>query len=203
MNYSRLIFSLKFNLIIILLISVNTFHSQAAIQQLRVLEGGKTQFTAIGKPAMLRISGVGSGPSGFFKIDTNNYLSGEVTVNLSTLQSGIELRDEHMKKNYLQTENFPSAKLSIQDLNLDSEANPINIKSPINGKNFKGQLTLHGVTKPVEGTFAMVPQSEENKITIKASYSLNLSDYNIDIPSYMGIKVADKVNVESVFDITK
>ena len=53
----------------------------------------------------------------------------------------VELRTTHMREKYLEVEKFPEAKLVIKDLDIKSGA-----KVP-----FKGNLTLHGVTKELTG----------------------------------------------------
>jgi hypothetical protein len=49
---------------------------------------------------------------------------------------------------------------------------------------------LHGKEKKVDGTYTV--QNGE----VKAHFPLTLTDYGIDIPSYLGIVVADTVNVD-------
>ena len=49
--------------------------SHAALIELRA-DNGSTKFTAIGKPAMLRISGQGAGPTGNMNIE-NQMVKGE------------------------------------------------------------------------------------------------------------------------------
>lgn len=171
--------------------------SHAALIELRA-DNGSTKFTAIGKPAMLRISGQGAGPTGNMNIE-NQMVKGELSVALQTLQTGLELRDDHMKTKYLEVGTYSLAQLSLNNVSLEKPLTEIKDKKV--SQKFTGVLTLHGVSKPVEGTFDLEP--EGNKIKITALFALNLSDFKIDIPSYMGIKVADKVDIETSFSFTK
>lgn len=169
----------------------------AATSELRA-SAGETHFTAIGKPAMLKITGEGAGPAGSFSVE-NNKITGDLSVDLKSLHTGIDLRDDHMKSKYLQVGSYPQATLSLKGLELEKA--PAEITGKIQGSKFRGTLTLHGVSKPVEGTFDVEPQGTALKV--KAMYSMNLSDFNIEIPSYAGLKVADKVDVETTFSLLK
>lgn len=103
---------------------------------------------------------------------------GMVTVDLRSLKTGIELRDKHMKEKYLEVGKFPEA-------HLKSAAGK-------DGK-FKGELTVHGVTKPVEGTYEFKGQELVAKFNVKAS------DFKISQAKYMGVGVEDDVEVKAQF----
>lgn len=68
-------------------------------------------------------------------------------------------------------------------------------KPELKDANFTGQLTLHGVTKPVTGKVNMSDEKE-----IEAGFKIKLSEYKIDIPKYLGITVADEVEVTVKID---
>lgn len=150
----------------------------AAAPEKLVPAGGEVKMTVIGKPSLIKINGKGEAPTGELKI-TDGKVNGEFKFDLSTLDTGIELRDEHMRDKYLQVNEHPEATLKIKDL----EQKP--------SGEFKGELTLHGVTKPVTGQFKM-----GDKKSVEAAFKIKLSDYQIDIPKYMGITVADEVDVK-------
>jgi polyisoprenoid-binding protein YceI len=149
---------------------------------------GQVRFTAIGKPGFLKIRG----ESGDHKPDAKihlrqNLLEGEFSFDLSHLKTGIELRDEHMKTKYLEVDKYPLAKLvlspiplTVQELNRDLN------------KNFKGMLTLHGVSKEVSGLFIF--RSGDN--SVDAKFNIELSDFGIAIPEHMGITVSKTAEVE-------
>ncbi len=64
-------------------------------------------------------------------------------------------------------------------------------KPKLSEQNFKGMLTLRGVTKPVEGKFSV-----GNKRDVSASFKIKLTDFNVEIPKYLGVTVADEVNID-------
>jgi polyisoprenoid-binding protein YceI len=67
-----------------------------------------------------------------------------------------------------------------------------------NGNNLKvtGNLTFHNVTKPV--TFDAVRENKDKQISVKGSFSILLTDYKIDRPSFMLMKVEDKMDLTFV-----
>ena len=62
---------------------------------------GKVTFLAIGKPAMIKIVGEGTGPHGDLTI-FDDKLQGTLTIDMKKLTTKIELRDDHMKNKYLE-----------------------------------------------------------------------------------------------------
>ena len=123
---------------------------------------------------------------------------GSLAVDLRTLDTGIDLRNEHLRQNYLEVDKgpgFDTATLSEIDLKGFSPDAP-------EGKgSFGGLLTLHGVTKTVTG--AVDVRQVGAGLRVKASFPVNLSDYSIRKPRYLGIGVKDIVQVEVAFAVTR
>lgn len=152
---------------------------------------GNVSFRAIGKPAFLKIDGKGEGPLGTLQIDGNK-MSGEMTFALKTLDTGIELRDEHMKEKYLKVNENPTAslKFSKQELSAPFDISAMQLKGPA----IKAILTLNKLSKEVSVDFKSENKGKELLVT--SNFSIKLSDFNIEIPEYAGIKVADEVKLE-------
>ena len=55
----------------------------------------------------------------------------------------------------------------------------------------KGTLTFHGVAKPV--TLQATRKDAGGKMTLTGEFPVNMSDYNIERPSLMGIKTEDEM----------
>ena len=151
---------------------------------------GSIEFEAIGRPNMLVIKGTGEGVTSSLTV-VNSTISGEIKFNLESLKTGIEIRDQDMKEKYLQTKSYPVAKIVFDKFQMPAGWN---IKSPkVVTSSFRGKLTLHGVEKEITGLFTISP--DFSKTTAK--FDVKLSDFKIQTPVYLGIKVADfvKVNV--------
>ena len=123
---------------------------------------------------------------------------GSVTVDLRTLDTGIGLRNEHLRETYLEVDKGPgydAATISKIDLK------GMNPAAPGGKGSFTGSLTLHGVTKTVAG--AVDVRQAGAGLRVSGSFPLSLSDYGIRAPRYLGIGVKDTVQVEVVLTVTQ
>ena len=125
-------------------------------------------------------------------------LDGSVAVDLRTIDTGIALRNDHLRENYLEVDKgagYDQAVLSdivLQGLNADAAA----------GKgSFTGSLMLHGVKKTVTGPVEI--RQAGTAWRVRASFPVNLPDYNIDKPRYLGVGVKDMVQVSVTFTATQ
>lgn len=151
------------------------------------ITSGAVTFKATGKPGFLKING--SGPELRGTLDkTEKGLSGEFSVTMDKFVTGIDLRDEHMKEKYFEVKKFPEATLKLKELPLDS-------KGQAKDTPFQASLKFHGVEKDVVGIAKV--DVDGSKSSIEAEFSIALKDFNIDIPTYAGIKVADTVVISA------
>jgi len=161
------------------------------------LENQKSEvnFLAIGKPGFLKIKGSGGRVTGGINLkDTSpkmTMLEGIAEVEMKDFVTGMSLRDKHMKNKYLEIKQFPLATLTFK-----SEI-PVELKaySESFSREFelKGTMNLHGVTKPIAIKFRL--EKNASALSYSANFELNLADYSIDIPSFLGVTVAKTVNV--------
>jgi polyisoprenoid-binding protein YceI len=125
-------------------------------------------------------------------------LDGSLAVDLRTLDTGIGLRNEHLREKYLEVNKatgFETATLSAIEL---TGLSPI---APEGKGSFTGLLTVHGVTKTVAG--AVDVRRAGDSLRVKASFRLDVPDYGIAPPRYLGIGVTDTVQVEVAFDVSR
>jgi polyisoprenoid-binding protein YceI len=125
-------------------------------------------------------------------------LEGNLAVDLRTVDTGIDLRNEHLKEKYLEVDKgagYDQAVLSEVTLQ------GINADAPAGKGSFTGSLMLHGVKKRVTGPVEIrqVPTGWR----VRASFPVNLPDYNIDKPRYLGVGVKDTVQVSVTFTATQ
>jgi polyisoprenoid-binding protein YceI len=132
--------------------------------------------------------------TGTVRISGASALDGSIAVDLRTLDTGISLRNDHLREDYLEVDKgagFDKAVLSEITLNgLNAEA--------LDGKGtFSGSLTLHGVKKTVSGPAEVRKAGIGSRV--KASFPVNLADYNIPEPRYLGVGVKNTVQVDVTF----
>lgn len=161
-------------------------------------EESKVEFKAVGKPSMLKINGTEGKLKGQVQVN-GEVVSGEFIVPLDSVTTGISLRDEHMKKKYLETDKYPNAILKISELKLAKNV----LKEMLSQKGvpFKGILNIHGNESPVEGTADI--DVTEKVISIIAKTKTNITAHKIDLPTYLGVKVADVVDIITELKLKK
>ena len=108
-------------------------------------------------------------------------------VDVNTLKTGIGKRDEDMLET-LEAEKHPFAEF------YGKIVSPFQPKT--NGSQtvtVKGDFTVHGVSNPVtiEGTL----NKTENGLQIKASWSLNMTNYNIKPPGILFYRVSENIDI--------
>jgi polyisoprenoid-binding protein YceI len=122
---------------------------------------------------------------------------GTFAVDLRTLDTGIGLRNEHLRKNYLEVDRGPGYDQAVVS---EIELKGLNPDAPEGKGSFTGSLTLHGVKKAVAGSADVRPAG--GGLRVKASFPVSLSDYGIPEPRYLGIGVRNTVQVEVALAVT-
>lgn len=174
---------------------VSTFYAAPSLAGTKLTLGpGSTGFLAIGRPSMLRIHGEGQGPSGELEVDGQS-VQGAFEMDVSSFSTGIDLRDRHMKEKYLEVEKFKNAKLVLKKLSLPAPLKKLFAGSESVEVPFDGEMELHGVRQDVHGSVAMKPK-DGGQIAFEAKFPIEITRFKIEVPSYLGIKIADKVEVD-------
>ena len=124
-------------------------------------------------------------------------------VDLVSIDTGIPLRNEHMRDNFLETKKFPKANFTLNMLLLNSDSKLSDGKSV----NFtaKGSFTVHGVTVkkdiPIkviyfkESDFTHSKFEHGDVIKIQSSFNVPLAEHKIKRPEIIFQKLADTVIV--------
>ncbi len=162
--------------------------SQAAVDFNLQPKEGKIEFLAIGNPGFLKINGHGEGPKGSIHIAENN-ISGELAIDISTLDSGMSLRNKHMKEKYLEMDKFPQAKLIIKDQPLPNGWTPEN--KVVSSARLKAELEMHGERQPVDVDYRI-----DKDFRISANFKIKITDYKVAIPSFMGVTVTEVIELK-------
>jgi polyisoprenoid-binding protein YceI len=155
---------------------------------------GKVEFTAVGKPTLLKIKGKGAKATGQLSIQDGK-ASGQAVFNLGSLDTGISLRDKHMKDKYLEVGKHPTATFELTEISLP---NPLPKGDFQKDVPFKGKLTMRGVTKDVAGTAKL--KRDGPRMAGVVEFKTAISGFNMDIPSYAGITVANEINIAVEFN---
>lgn len=128
-----------------------------------------------------------------FPPDSNALKSSELyfEVELNGLDTGIGLRNRHMRENYLETDKFPythfTARLTDSDRVSDSSF----------AVTADGSFYIHGHSRPLVLTVDIFP--DDTSIRVSCRFEVNLKDYDIDVPSLMFLKIDEIIKVELDF----
>lgn len=152
---------------------------------------GTTAFHAVGHPSAIKINGTGAAPKGKLTWTGDGKLKGALTLDLKSLDTGIETRTTHMKEKYLEVGKYPQAKLDLTEVSLAKGDFAKDFVE--DAVAFKGNLTLHGVTKLVSGTAHIERHGDSS--SLHAEFPVKISEYSIAVPAFAGITVADEVTL--------
>lgn len=129
--------------------------------------------------------------------DGNNLYGAEVyfEVDLNSVDTGIGLRNRHMREDYLHTDTYPltSYKGKITEVN---KINDSNYDVRVNG-----EITIHGITK------SLVTRGEikftKNGINATTKFTVKLTDHKIEVPQVMFLKISEDIRLELDFNLKK
>ena len=114
----------------------------------------------------------------------------ELAVLLKAFEFERALMQEHFNENYVESDKYPKSTYkgkitNFSDVDLSRDGSyPVKIA---------GKLTIHGETKeiPAKGTFIV----KDGKLSGTASFTITLSDFDIEIPALVKDKISKTVNI--------
>jgi polyisoprenoid-binding protein YceI len=114
----------------------------------------------------------------------------ELTVDMSSLDTRVALRNREMRELYLETSKFPTAtfkSLSVAAPESIGNNQPTEIK-------VTGDFTLHGVTKrmTIPVRVVLIP---DGRIHVTSMFSVKLPEFGINVPKNILVTVNDEVPV--------
>lgn len=193
--------------------------SLAALVGLTAAAAHATDFDILGAPtsaastatytsdaALESISGTSTTINGTISTDLKDpsKTSGSFSIPVTTLVSGVAMRDEHMAgENWLNAAKFPNITFTIKSLKLKGDNKVLTNGTSVQA-DATGDFTLHGVTKtitiPVRASYREVPAGqvyglEGNLLRVETTFSIKLSDYGVNIPAPLTAKVADELTL--------
>lgn len=124
-------------------------------------------------------------------------------VDLATLKTGIDMRDTHMREQYLEVAKYPKAIFELTKV-LKSSQNTLDDSKPVD-LTVEGNFTVHGVTKaitiPMKVTYFKESESTKSRlpgdiIHVQAKWDLLLSEYSINRPQFIILKLDDKQAID-------
>lgn len=171
--------------VIPLLLFICTIWTYGLYGQSFMAKDGYAEF--VSNAPLLEFKGKSNHLTGLIDLDKNLV---DFYLDLNTLDTGIDLRNRHMRDSYLETEDYPFAEFTGK---ITSSFDPeLREKQQVEAK---GTFKIHGAEDEITVTGMLEPT--EKGLKLDASWSVLLKDYNIDRPKVVFYELADeqKINI--------
>ena len=112
-------------------------------------------------------------------------------VDLASIDTGIGLRNRHMRENYLETEKFPFAAFKGKiDQAVAAGETAFDIKT-------SGMFTLHGIDREIQISGKISKTKDGYMAT--STFEIKLEDYKIERPQLMLLKIGETIQLNVKF----
>ena len=119
-----------------------------------------------------------------------------IQAKITDFQFPNKLMQEHFNENYLESERFPSTKFAgkiKEDIDLTKPGT-----YPVTAE---GNLTIHGVTKPVQVKGTIV--ATDTALQVNFSFQVRTVDYQIEVPTLVFDKIAETIAISGKLNLVK
>lgn len=173
----------------------------AAEPRTYTIAGPKNMVTFTIEDAVETINGSTPKVTGTIVADPANAAASsvEISAEMTAIDTGIDLRDHHIRDEFVETKKFPRA--TFRSVSVTLPSTPIAANQPAD-VTVSGDFTLHGVTKRITTPvrIVLIPESDITKSTrgpgdwlhATATFPLTLSDFGVKVPTSFA---SDRVEV--------
>ncbi len=177
---------------------------QAAPRSYAIASDGKNLAEFRIDDAIETIVGTTTKVTGSIVADPDNVgaSSVDVRVELASLDSGIALRNRHMRERFLETGKYPYATFKSVSVSGPASIAP-NKPTELS---VTGDYSMHGITKriTVPVRVVLIPESEITKsqrgpgdwIHATATFSIRIADYEVHVPDTFLVNTSDPIPVK-------
>lgn len=152
----------------------------------------KVTFFAVGNPGFLDIEGV---TNQMTVADDGTKLT--FTVPMATVETGIDLRDDHMNNKYVEVATYPNVVLTLDKASVTW---PAAVGESASGT-AKATFTIRDVTQPADVTYTV--KKSKTGYKVNAKFTFDVSKHGIAVPSYLGVTVESAMRAEVAFDLNE
>ena len=119
-------------------------------------------------------------------------------VDVMTLDTGMALRNTHMRDNHLEPKKYPKIRFTGATL-LPGHPTSLTSGQPVT-MNIVGTFDLHGVQRRVEVPVEVTWMEAEKAVHVVAKFQVKLADYQISRPQFLVMKLDEMQRI--TFDVT-
>ncbi len=116
-------------------------------------------------------------------------------VDMASLETGLPMRNKHMRENHLETAKYPKA--IFEGAAVRGPAGAALEAGKTKTFDVEGTFTLHGVSRrlriPISAAYA--PQPKGGRISFQTTFPVLLADYQISRPQFLFLKLAESQEV--------
>ncbi len=114
-----------------------------------------------------------------------------IEVDLASLDTGIDLRNQHMRENHLETETYPVA--VFEGAGLGPALGALAVGKTLS-TTANGTFDLHGVRKPMQAQLELTLM-DGGALRVSAQFDVLLEDHKISRPKFLFLKLNEKQEV--------
>jgi polyisoprenoid-binding protein YceI len=167
----------------IILIAIS-FHTNA--QDKFMTRNGNIKF--VSGTEVITIEGINKSSSGVIDLKTGDIACG---VLIKAFEFTLATAQEHFNETYMESHLYPRATFTGKII----EINQINPKK--NGTypvTLDGNLTIRGISRPLKEQAIL--EVSNGKISGKTSFTVDIKDYNIQVPKVVDQRVAQQIKID-------
>src|SRR5262249_35301352 len=189
--------SMRFRILCIATLALLPAGARAAVFNVR--PGGDSKVVFTSKAPTETFQGKTDRMEGTLTLDpaaVGDSITVHLEVDLASLDTGKKMRNQHMRENHLETEQYRKAVLAGAAVLYPAGAKLDPGKTI--AFQIEGTFALHGVSRrlrcPADATFT--PAGKGGKIAFHATFNVALPDYQIKRPEFLFLKLAEVQEVE-------
>jgi len=168
----------------ILILLVGLITSFSVKSQLYITKNGKVNFVSEAPLEIIKASS--SNLSGILKTSDKSFVFSVSMKSFNGFNS--PLQKVHFNENYIESDKYPNAKFKgkiIEDIDF-SKVGKYKVRA-------KGKFYVHGKESPM--TIRCNIEVSKSEIKVSSKFVVYLRDHNIQIPTIVNQKLAEKINV--------
>lgn len=166
--------------------------AEAQPQTLITKNGEINSIEFLASSTLNTFEGKTSAVEGIIELDNTVYKNSKInlSVYLDSIDTGIGLRNNHMKEKYLETDKFPMANYNGTIINIK------HLSYTETDIETEGILKIHGIEKEYKISGKLFNYGKLYKVY--ASFNVSLKEFNIEQPTLLFISVDDNIFLKCI-----
>ena len=182
---------MKRTLLLLAVLAIAPRLAGAAVFEVR--PGGENRVVFVSKASMEKFEGKTQHLAGRIEVDpaqVGDSVRVHFEVDLTKVDTGIAMRNRHMRENHLETTKFPKA--VFDGVTVHGPAGAVLGPGKRTVLDVEGTFTLHGVSRRIRISVEATYQSKgAGRIQFRTTFPVALADHGIARPQFLFLKLAE------------